>query len=401
MSALSSDDAKGFERCIAAGGVAVFPADTVYGLACDPENRTAVERLYELKGRQPDKPAAVMFFGLEVALAALPELGERTRAAMTELLPGGVTMLVPNPAQRFPLACGDDPATLGLRVPDVEQLAHVRRPVLQSSANRAGAPDARRLEDVPEAIRAGADLVIDGGELPGAPSSVVDLRRYDEDGSWLIRRQGAVGEEELQRALGGQFHFDPDTYEEEIRADIPDYEELQRQLVAASGDGAERILELGTGTGATAELLLRRHPDAALIGLDLSAPMLGLARERLPRDRVELRVGPIEGELPGGRFDLVASALCVHHLDADQKSTLFRRIHAILAPGGTFALADVVVPEDPAEARTPLTPGFDKPSRVDEQLEWLQEAGFRPQLVWQRGDLAVIAATATGIVAPT
>jgi tRNA threonylcarbamoyl adenosine modification protein (Sua5/YciO/YrdC/YwlC family) len=398
---LSSADAEAFERCIGAGGVAVFPADTVYGLACDPENRVAVERLYELKGRRPDKPAAVMFFDFAVAVAAFPELGERTRHAMSQLLPGGVTLLVPNPARRFPLACGDDPLTLGLRVPGLQQLSGVRRAVLQSSANRAGAPDARRLDDVPEAIRAGAELVIDGGELPGTPSTVVDLRRYDEDGSWLIRRQGAVGEEELQRTLGGQFHFDPDTYEEEIRADVPVYDELQRELVAASGDGARRILELGTGTGATAELLLARHPAATLVGLDVSEPMLGLARERLPADRVDLRVAPIEGELPDGPFDLVASALCVHHLDAGEKAELFRRIRTILGPGGRFALADVVVPEDPAAAHTPLTPGFDKPSRVDEQLAWLREARFEPRVVWERGDLAVIAATPAGIVDPT
>jgi tRNA threonylcarbamoyl adenosine modification protein (Sua5/YciO/YrdC/YwlC family) len=379
----------------------VFPADTVYGLACDPENRFAVDRLYQLKGRRPDKPAAVMFFDLETALDALPELGEYTREAMTHLLPRGLTLLVPNPARRFPLACADDPLTLGVRVPRVERLAGVRRPVLQSSANRAGEPDARRLQDVPEAIRGGADLVIDGGELPGTPSTVVDLRRYDEDGSWLIRRLGAVGEEELQRALGGQFHFDPDTYEEEIRADVPAYEELQRELVAASGEGARRILELGTGTGATAALLLERHRDATLIGLDVSEPMLRLARARLPSDRVELRVGRIEDELPGGPFDLVASALCVHHLDAAEKAELFHRIRGLLAPGGRFALADVVVPEDPIAAHTPLTPGFDKPSRLDEQVEWLREARFEPQVVWEKGDLAVIAATPAGIVDAT
>ena len=186
---------------MAVGGVAVFPADTVYGLACAPDDRVAIERLYRLKGRRPDKPSAVMFFDLEVALEALPELGERTRRAMRELLPGGVTLLLPNRAERFPLACGDDPGSLGLRVPHVPELAGVRWPVLQSSANRAGGPDARRLEEVPEAIRTRADLIVDGGELPGTPSTVVDPRRYEEDGSWVILRQGLVGEAELERAL--------------------------------------------------------------------------------------------------------------------------------------------------------------------------------------------------------
>jgi L-threonylcarbamoyladenylate synthase len=160
----------------------VFPADTVYGLACDPLDEAAVARLYALKGRPPDKPAAVMFFDREQAL--LPELPERTRKLMARLLPGAVTLLVPS--ERFPLAGGE--GTLGIRVPDIPPLG--RMPVLQSSANLTGGPDARRLDDVPEAIRAGADLVIDGGELPGTPSTVIDLR----GGDLRIVRLGAVPE---------------------------------------------------------------------------------------------------------------------------------------------------------------------------------------------------------------
>jgi L-threonylcarbamoyladenylate synthase len=161
-----------------------------------------VERLYLLKRRSPLKPSAVMFFDLELAFAALPELGARTRHGLEHLLPGGLTVLLPNPAGRFPLACGDDPGTLGVRVPASDTLAGVRWPVLQSSANRAGEPDPRRLSDVPELIRAAADLVIDGGELPGTPSTVVDLRRYEDGGSWSMLRLGAVGEDELASALG-------------------------------------------------------------------------------------------------------------------------------------------------------------------------------------------------------
>jgi L-threonylcarbamoyladenylate synthase len=181
-----------FERCVAGGGVAVFPADTVYGLACDPNDAAAVERLYALKGRPPSKPAAVMLFDVENALAAVPEIGPRTRAVFGRLLPGPLTVLLPNPAGRFPLACGPAPATLGLRVPRVEALAGVSVPVLQSSANLAGGPDTSRLEDIPEEIRAAADLVIDGGDLPGTPSTVVDLRRYEETGQWGVARTGAV-----------------------------------------------------------------------------------------------------------------------------------------------------------------------------------------------------------------
>lgn len=388
-------DARAFERCVAGGGVAVFPADTVYGLACDPDNRLAVERLYALKQRRLDKPSAVMFFDLEVALDALPELGERTREAMRQLLPGGVSLLVPNPGGRFPLACGDDPSTLGVRVPRVPQLAGARSPVLQSSANHVGGPDPRRLQDVPEAIRGAADLIIDGGELPGMPSTVVDLRSYDEDRSWRVVREGIVGEGELQHVLGGQFHFRPETYEDEIRADVPSYDRLQQELVDASGSGAQSILELGTGTGATSELLLERHPEARLVGIDVSPQMLEASRARLPLDRVELRVGRLEESLPAGPFDLVASALAIHHLDAGQKTRLFERVREVLAPRGRFVLADVVVPDDPADTRIPLTPGFDMPSRLPDQLRWLAEAGFEPRVTWQHEDLAVIAADAT------
>jgi tRNA threonylcarbamoyl adenosine modification protein (Sua5/YciO/YrdC/YwlC family) len=372
----------------------------VYGLACDPSNTAAIERLYELKGRRPDKPAAVMFFDLEVALQALPELGERTRDAMVRLLPGGVTLLLPNPADRFRLAGGE--GVLGVRVPAIARLAGVRRPVLQSSANHAGGPEARRLEDVPEPMRAAVDLVIDGGELPGVASTVVDMRRYEEDGSWLVVRSGMVGEEELQQFLGGQFHFRPETYEDEIREDVPAYDELQEILVAVSGDGPRRILELGTGTGTTAALLLRRHPEATLVGIDASAAMLEAARARLPGDRIELCKGRLEDELPSGPFDLVASALCVHHLDAEQKADLFRRVRERLLPRGRFVLADLVVPEDPAHATTPMTPGFDKPSPLDDQLRWLTEAGLAVRHVWEHRDLAVVAAdaTPTDIVAP-
>jgi L-threonylcarbamoyladenylate synthase len=145
-----------------------------------------------------------MFFALELALAALPELGPRTRALAERLLPGGVTLLLPNPARRFPLACGPDPDTLGLRVPALPEalsaLGAVRWPVLQSSANAAGAADARRLEDVPRGLRAEADLVLDGGELPGTPSTVLDLRRFEAAGEWHVLRAGAVPGHEIARA---------------------------------------------------------------------------------------------------------------------------------------------------------------------------------------------------------
>ncbi len=193
---LGAPDARRLEECLASGGVAVFPADTVYGLCCDPDDERAVRRLYELKGRPAERPAAVMFFALEPALSTLSELRDAERVAVKALLPGPVTLLLPNPCLRFGPACGPDPATLGLRVPRLPDrlvvLRAVGRPAMQSSANLSGAPDARRLMDVPESIRAGADLVLDGGELPGTPSTVVDLRDYQQTGEWRVLREGAL-----------------------------------------------------------------------------------------------------------------------------------------------------------------------------------------------------------------
>ncbi len=206
---LAAADVDALRECIAGAGVAVFPADTVYGLGCDPESEPAVRRLYELKGRPPARPAAVMFFALDLALAVLPEIGPREREALRALLPGPLTLLLPNPARRFPLACGPDPGaaqTLGLRVPvlpaQLVALAALERPLLQSSANLSGGPEARRLTDVPASICAGADLTLDGGELPGVASTVLDLRDYARSGEWRVVREGPIGRAEIERALG-------------------------------------------------------------------------------------------------------------------------------------------------------------------------------------------------------
>jgi L-threonylcarbamoyladenylate synthase len=201
---VTSEDVESFERCIAVGGVALFPADTVYGLAAEPDSAEGVRRLYALKGRRPDKPAAVMFFRLELALAALPELPTRTRAAVERLLPGGVTLLLPNPARRFPLACADAPEVLGVRVPALTgalaPLAAISWPVLQSSANLSGAPEARSLDEIDPSIMDGVDLVLDGGELLGTPSTVVDLTRF-EDGEFDVLRDGAVPSSRVEAVL--------------------------------------------------------------------------------------------------------------------------------------------------------------------------------------------------------
>jgi tRNA threonylcarbamoyl adenosine modification protein (Sua5/YciO/YrdC/YwlC family) len=390
----AGDEAAAFERCMSVGGVAVFPSDTVYGLACDAQNRLAVERLYELKRRSLGKPSAVMFFDLDLALSALPELGPRTRAVLERLLPGPVTTLLPNLSVRFPLACGDDPFTLGLRVPIVPVLAAVRWPVLQSSANLAGGPEARRLDEVPEAIRRRADMLVDGGELPGTASTVVDLRRLETDQEWRVIREGALGADALAAAIDGQFHFHPETYASEIKADIPVYEEFQAAVVAATGAGALRILELGTGTGETTRRLLDRHPQAELVGIDKSPAMLEAGRAELPAQRVTLSVARVQDELPTGRFDLVVSALCVHHLDGEEKQRLFERVRERLGVGGRFVLGDVVVPACAEDAVISLTQGWDKPSPLPDQIRWLQVAGFAVEVSWQHRDLAVVRAVA-------
>jgi len=189
-------DVRRLEQCVAGGGVAVFPTDTVYGVCCDAEDEQAARRLYQLKGRPTARPAAVMFFALEPALESLPELLDAERAALQALLPGPVTLLLANRALRFAPACRTDRSTLGLRVPrlpeHLDALCSLVAPVMQSSANLSGQPDARTLAEVPKSVLDGADLVLDGGELPGRPSTVIDLREYGAEWRWHVLREGAL-----------------------------------------------------------------------------------------------------------------------------------------------------------------------------------------------------------------
>jgi tRNA (cmo5U34)-methyltransferase len=188
-----------------------------------------------------------------------------------------------------------------------------------------------------------------------------------------------------------QFHFDPATYPDLMRAEVPLYGRLQDELArAAAGGGVRTILDLGTGTGETARRVLDAHPEATLLGLDLSPAMLAEAARALAGRPVELRVGRLEDPLPAGPFDLAVSALAVHHLPGAAKGDLFARVAAALRPGGRFVLADVVVPADPATAATPIHPGYDHPSPVPDQLAWLAAAGFTASVAWSAGDLAVL-----------
>jgi L-threonylcarbamoyladenylate synthase len=190
------------ERCIGAAGVAVFPSDGLYGLACDPLSAAAVQRIQALKGRGERKPSAVMYFSPLAMRELVAGLGPRTREAVGALLPGPVTLVVANPQRRYPLACREDPGRLGVRLID-GPLAGAMTPVFQTSANRSGEPAPHRFEDVAAELVAGADLAIDGGELTGAPSTVVDLTQLDCSGEWEVLREGGLPLEALKAALGG------------------------------------------------------------------------------------------------------------------------------------------------------------------------------------------------------
>ena len=184
--------------------------------------------------------------------------------------------------------------------------------------------------------------------------------------------------------------WDPDEFLALMHKSVPDYERLQDETVAATGTDAKRVLELGTGTGETAKRVLARHPAAELVGLDASAEILDRARQLLPPDRTELRVGRLEHALPRGPFDVIVSVLSVHHLDGAGKADLFARIARVLAPGGRLALGDFIVPADPAAFVTQLDPDYDTPSTIADQLQWLTEAGLQARIAWAHRDLAVL-----------
>jgi L-threonylcarbamoyladenylate synthase len=191
---------KALERCVSGGGVAVFPADGLYGLACDPLNAEAIARIHRLKGRDDGKPSAVMYFSPLAMRELVAELGPRTAGVVSVLLPGPVTLVVANPKRRYPLACRENRERLGIRLIG-GPLAGTMSPVFQTSANVSGEYAPARFEDVPDAIVDGADLAIDGGELPGIPSTVVDITSIDEDGSWRVLRDGALSPGDLTSAL--------------------------------------------------------------------------------------------------------------------------------------------------------------------------------------------------------
>jgi tRNA (cmo5U34)-methyltransferase len=189
-----------------------------------------------------------------------------------------------------------------------------------------------------------------------------------------------------------QWHWDPETYLDDMLAEIAAYPELQARTAAATeGIEAGGILELGIGTGETTRRILELHPEARLTAIDSSAEMLELARAAFPE--ADLRLSRLEDPLPEGPFDLVVTALAVHHLDGAGKRDLFRRVREVLRPGGDFVLADVVVPERDEDVVTPIDWVMDLPDRLDDQLEWLRDAGFDAEPLWSYKDLALVRAS--------
>jgi L-threonylcarbamoyladenylate synthase len=191
---------KALERTISSGGVAVFPSDGLYGLACDPLDAGAIARIHRLKGRDDGKPSAVMYFSPLAIRELIGGLGPRTKAAVSALMPGPVTLVVANPQRRYPLACRQDPERLGIRLIG-GPLTGTMCPVFQTSANLSGEPAPARFIDVPKEIVEGADLAIDDNVLPGLPSTVVDIATIEEDGSWRILRDGALSPGDLASKL--------------------------------------------------------------------------------------------------------------------------------------------------------------------------------------------------------
>lgn len=191
-----ADGVTGVVRAIRAGELVVLPTDTVYGLACTAFEEEPARRLYALKGRTEIQPTAIVVASVEALLGLVPEIEERHRDVVEALLPGPWTLVLPNPARRFAWLNRARPEAIGVRVPALagpvaEAMAEVAA-VVATSANLPGGPDPRALADVPAALRDGVAAVLDGGVLPGVPSTVVDLTGNDP----VVLREGAVARDD-------------------------------------------------------------------------------------------------------------------------------------------------------------------------------------------------------------
>lgn len=191
---------KALESCVGTGGIAVFPSDGLYGLACDPLDAAAIARIHRLKGRDQGKSSAVMYFSPLAMRELVAGFGPRTAAAVSALLPGPVTLIVANPGHRYPFACREDVDRLGIRLIS-GPLAGAMCPIFQTSANVSGKFAPAGLDQVPAAILDNVDLAIDAGTLPGLPSTVVDIAEIEESGSWKVLRAGALSPGDLASSL--------------------------------------------------------------------------------------------------------------------------------------------------------------------------------------------------------
>lgn len=177
--------------------------------------------------------------------------------------------------------------------------------------------------------------------------------------------------------MSAQFHSRPETYLEQIRAEVPRYDELQEEAVRAVPFPPRRVLELGIGTGETTRRLIDAHPQAEVTGLDSSPEMVFRARELL----TDVRLARMEDPLPDGPWDLVIAVLSVHHLTDEQKRALFRRVRE---QSRSLVLGDVVRAERQV---APIEPGVDFPDSAADLADW--SGG---EVVWESDDLAVIRA---------
>jgi L-threonylcarbamoyladenylate synthase len=188
-------------EAIRAGRPVVLPTDTVYGLCTTPYRAEPVRALYRLKGRVETQPTALVAASLELLFECVPELRGRPGVLARAFLPGPFTLILPNPAARFPWLTGSSPETIGIRVPELkgvaEQIVGRAGALAATSANLPGGPDPPTVEDVPAQIRDGCAIVIDGGRLPGTPSTVVDLTREEP----RVLREGAVPAAEVLERL--------------------------------------------------------------------------------------------------------------------------------------------------------------------------------------------------------
>ena len=181
----------------------VLPTDTVYGLCADPCREAPTREIYRMKQRPPEQPTALLARDVDFLFECVPELRGQAGTLVRALLPGPFTLILPNPAERYRWLTGSTPDRIGLRVPELagpgaEVLDQVGA-VVATSANVRGGPEPRRLEEVPVEIRAGAAALVDGGELPGTPSTVLDLTGPEP----RVVREGAVPAPEALARAGG------------------------------------------------------------------------------------------------------------------------------------------------------------------------------------------------------